>query len=275
MEAKFVDVTPKIAEQWLTKNLKNRKITELTVESYARDMKKGFWAETGDTIKFDEEGILIDGQQRLNAIIYSGSTQKLLVVRGIKKTFFDGHLVQETIDRGRPRSPGDNLKIAYGYDYATAKASIALWIAYLCIQKQVKLTTSQTYEILNIYKEEVNAVITNQGHTRGLNLAPVMSALVFAAQCYKNETIEFEKKYFSGESLKKGNPSFTLRNWMLEIRTKGRNNRITIQKNTLTALYYHISNKELKKLIPSHQGYDFFLSKQRKTVNQIEDLLRY
>ncbi len=88
ISSKKVFVTPAMAQQWLNeKNIHNRPIYERTVEAYALDMKRGLWAFNHQGICFDEEGNLLDGQQRLSAIVLSGETVPLLVVRGIPKTF--------------------------------------------------------------------------------------------------------------------------------------------------------------------------------------------
>lgn len=84
--AKLVTITPEKAAAWLSTmdpiNLKRRR--ESHIEEIARDIRDGRWTVTGDTIKFNSEGALFDGQHRLNAIIKTGQTVQSWVVFGIE-----------------------------------------------------------------------------------------------------------------------------------------------------------------------------------------------
>lgn len=101
----IVDVTPELAEKWLTQNTHNRNLRETAVQAYARDMTAGNWAENGEAIKFAKDGTLLDGQHRLKAVVQAGVTIKMLVVTGLE------HQAQETMDDGRKRSLSDALAL--------------------------------------------------------------------------------------------------------------------------------------------------------------------
>lgn len=66
-------VTPDIAKQWLKQNTNNRKIKEAVVDAYAKDMLNGKWTINNDSITFDKNGILTNGQHRLMAVIKSST----------------------------------------------------------------------------------------------------------------------------------------------------------------------------------------------------------
>jgi hypothetical protein len=100
-----IQVTPKLAEKWLTQNTHNRRVRENAVLGYARDMESGNWAENGEAIKFAADGTLLDGQHRLHAVALSGATVPMLVVTGLKNA------TQETMDDGRKRSVADALTL--------------------------------------------------------------------------------------------------------------------------------------------------------------------
>ena len=84
MEFRQELITPEIAAMYLAKNLNNRRLDMFHVRKLAKDMNEGNWAMNGDTIRFNNEGELIDGQHRLNAIIYSGKSMNMVVVEGIE-----------------------------------------------------------------------------------------------------------------------------------------------------------------------------------------------
>lgn len=109
-------ITPQIAEAYLRKNDNVRKVTWGVVAKYAEDMKHGRWLLSSETIAFDENGYLKDGQHRLLACVKSGCSFQTLVVRGLE----DG--ADSVVDIGKTRSPSDQLK---GYEYADKVAAIA------------------------------------------------------------------------------------------------------------------------------------------------------
>ena len=104
----FIDVTPEMAKQWLDEaNKRNRNMRYRTVGSYATDMAADEWDLNGETVKFDRDGILMDGQHRLQGIVDSQKTLTLIVVRGLDPKG------QATVDRNIARKFSDTLKMDY------------------------------------------------------------------------------------------------------------------------------------------------------------------
>lgn len=118
-QADWEMITPSKASAYLDRNEKNRKIGDVNVKQLARDMKDGNYLITGDTIKIDRSGRLIDGQHRLSAIVLSGVAQQMLVVRELDP------MVQTVIDAQKRRSAADALTFALDASNGTALASIA------------------------------------------------------------------------------------------------------------------------------------------------------
>lgn len=105
MKTEVLLVTPSMAEKWLGNNTQNRKVNLGRVSFYAKAMSESKWELNGESLKFDSEGILIDGQHRLLAIIKAGVSIKTFIIQGLPSDVF------KTIDTGRPRSGSDTLKI--------------------------------------------------------------------------------------------------------------------------------------------------------------------
>jgi len=100
-----VDVTPQLAKTWLVRNYFNRKISEEMVERFQRAMRAGDWRLTHQGIAFDRYGLLVDGQNRLEAVCRSGKTIRMHV-------FVDQTIANhETIDCGRPRTNLDVIRL--------------------------------------------------------------------------------------------------------------------------------------------------------------------
>jgi hypothetical protein len=95
--AQVETIGPELATAYLRLNKMNRQPAVRAVEKLANDMAKGNWYLTGDTIKFDNDGILIDGQHRLMAVIRCGIPQQFLVVRNVAKE------AKIATDTGKPR----------------------------------------------------------------------------------------------------------------------------------------------------------------------------
>lgn len=119
LKSEWATITPAIAEKMLGQNHGNRPLRPRKIANYARDMRNGAWLTSGDSIKFDWNGRLIDGQHRLEAIISSGVAIRVLVVKGLEPA------VQRVLDTNVRRSPSDALKFAgHGYN-ATVAAAMA------------------------------------------------------------------------------------------------------------------------------------------------------
>ncbi|MBS2554544.1 hypothetical protein KGQ19_47595 [Catenulispora sp. NL8] len=99
----IIMITPAMAEQLLGYNDSNRGLRDGVTAAYARDLTAGRWDFNGETIKIADDGTLIDGQHRLEAIVRSGVAAPCLVVTGLPRT------AQKTIDTGARRTFGDEL----------------------------------------------------------------------------------------------------------------------------------------------------------------------
>lgn len=93
-------ITPQIAAEYLKKNTRNRNVSDAVVRSYASTMQRGEWKLNGESIKFDTEGVLTDGQHRLLAVVKSGIPVEMLVIRDVDTDAF------ATYDCGRNRTAG-------------------------------------------------------------------------------------------------------------------------------------------------------------------------
>ncbi len=98
----------------------NRQLRMRMVNRYAREMVAGKWLLNGESIKVSHEGKLIDGQHRLNAVIQSGCSVQMMVVRGVDSAAF------LTLDTGVSRNYHDASTIA-GRDWLPETGSIARW----------------------------------------------------------------------------------------------------------------------------------------------------
>lgn len=112
-----------MAREYLTFNTLNRPIKERRIRSYAELMRKGMWKMNGESIKFSTFGRLLDGQNRLHAIIQADIPVLMLVVRGLDD------VTQETMDIGANRNLSDILRLRGEHNTSNLAAVIrALYI---------------------------------------------------------------------------------------------------------------------------------------------------
>jgi hypothetical protein len=113
-------VTPEQAAEWLSKNAtNNRRMSKKTIKQYKNDMLTGNWRLTGEAIKFDSNGRLIDGQHRLAAIVAAKIPVEILIITGLEPDTI------QVLDTGRTRSSGDALVISGAMANANAIAALA------------------------------------------------------------------------------------------------------------------------------------------------------
>lgn len=94
-------VTPKLAHEWLSsRNKGNRSIGQGVAKRYAEAMKEGRWKLTHQGIAFDRDGLLLDGQHRLMAVILAQISVPFWIIPDCDRETFD------VLDVGRRRTAG-------------------------------------------------------------------------------------------------------------------------------------------------------------------------
>lgn len=120
-------ITPEVATQMLALNIaNNRPISMSVINQYTNDMLQEKWIQTADSLKFNKQGRLIDGQHRLHAIIKAEVTVEMWVA-----TELDENAVKY-IDTGRKRSSNDLLQMqgiggGYSADISAVTRKIIGW----------------------------------------------------------------------------------------------------------------------------------------------------
>lgn len=113
-------IDPDRALEYLASNLSNRRLNKQHVISLAAAMERGEWHLNGQSISFDSEGKLQDGQHRLTAVVKSGITVQMLVVRNVDPS------ARPTIDVGRKRKVSDELTMRGERNTTTMSALLTM-----------------------------------------------------------------------------------------------------------------------------------------------------
>lgn len=136
---KTIKIVPSLARELLNNSIRmqgllkkigeltglNRSLSQRTIMAYAYSMKTGKWKFPSPPLLIDSNGIILDGQHRISAVISSNTTQKFLIIFGATPDMLDA------FDEGKKRTLGDRLKLR-GYPNAyelSAALRGSMWIA--------------------------------------------------------------------------------------------------------------------------------------------------
>lgn len=217
----IVEVTPEIAREWLAHNDQNRSLRAGVVAKYARDMVAGNWQPTGQSISFDWNDRLIDGQHRLHAVIKANVTVTMLVVWNLDPD------AQTVIDTGARRTPGDALKFS-GVDGNTPGLAAAVQVLHDYLSGNFQNTAHKP----NVRLTNTEVIDAVQRH------AKLPYSVQFGYRIYKGigatpRTIAVAHYLFSQLDAGRATEFFTS---IAEMRTAGKGDPRVALKHALTAL---------------------------------------
>lgn len=206
-------VTPAMATEWLESNTDNyRKVRQPTVARYAEDMAVGAWLMTGESIKFNREGVLMDGQHRLLACVKADTAFETVVVYDLETP------ATMNIDNGLRRQLSDHLRRLGEINVTGLAATIGVAWRF---ERDLNLgTTSPTFTEAMTWlaaNPDVRAAVVSAEHLRRTARLPVpttATVLHYARQKATDEDVdEFIRQLQSGANLAEDSGTFALRRW--------------------------------------------------------------
>jgi len=174
-------ITPLVAQEMLKKNTFNRPINWKKVEEYADVMKNGGWKLTSQGIVFDENGVLLTGQQRLWAVIYSDTAVYMRVSRGCPSD------TVRLLDRGAPQTSKDLAARETKRKHTSVESSIAR--AMLVMNGK----TPTTDAIANLLIEQSSKLLLITDELKGTKKTKGI-LMISAAICIAEKNIKQECK---------------------------------------------------------------------------------
>ena len=126
MKFDVVKITPEMAKEMLATSKGNfryactskKTVDEKIVKKYASDMKNGAWQLSPHGIVFDEDGVLVDGHHRLNAVVLAATPIDFVVCKETPQECV------ETIDVGLPRAYAAILTHAVEFTRSTTATKV-------------------------------------------------------------------------------------------------------------------------------------------------------
>lgn len=215
-------LTPELARHFLNTMTKNRKPNQSDVNKYAKEMTNGNWSHNGQSIKFNHNGEMIDGQHRCLAVILSGVPIMITVTYGV-----DDPRAWKTIDNGRARnvlqltqmmhpelkSPQIYNAIARrlaAYENTIEKGGFTLKShSFRCVDRD------EVLDLTGAMKEEIGVVVNSMKSALPVKRckagSAAMTALILCKRANPEKYVTFSKLLDSGIGLTEKSPVHKLR----------------------------------------------------------------
>lgn len=240
-------ITPEMAEAFLGGNTHNRLVKSVHFNKLVDDMAAGRWDFNGESIKFAEDGTLLDGQHRLMACVESGKPFIAIIVTGLPA------VAQETMDIGSQRTLADVLRLR-GYSNTNALASFIRYrvkidrmglercftgASNVAIPNSVALGYLDKREVMDDFKE------MNSWPKRAFKIPQSTIFAVFPElkKASSDDFGYFAEKVFNGRGLDSDDPISAIRNVYIRQATVSGGRNAGYSDKALAALTIKAWNK--------------------------------
>lgn len=248
-------ITPSRARSMLADvNVDNRKLRRQRVRGYAEQMTRGEWKVSGDAIRFDREGRLIDGQHRLAAAAEANYTLETVVVYDVEPDAY------KVIDSGLSRNPGDAVTHAGLPGGAVMAAMLRTIIA---IERGLNLWDSNALWLISRSELVEHGLAHEEEASVAMRLAWVVEPRVggthrswgtwayFANRVHPRLVEMFTDAVVNGVDLKAGDPRLAFRNWLTSRRRLRHGRDSTVVLGSLIRTWnYWMANRDLALIRP-------------------------
>ncbi|MEY2341424.1 hypothetical protein AB4090_04855 [Acidithiobacillus sp. IBUN Pt1247-S3] len=172
IKCRTILVTPEVAGNLLEYNVDNRKIRNTSVKNLSRSMRNGEWIYTHQGIAVDKNGILIDGQHRLKAVLKSGVSVPMLLFENVDPRAFN------VIDQGERRSPYDVLR-------TSPSAAAIVRIAVRMCESDSKPSFARMLPYYEALREDIESLLLNApSASKYFTTAPIRLCAIVAMDMY-------------------------------------------------------------------------------------------
>lgn len=247
-----VHLTPAIAQRLLERNVHNRKMSEKVVQKYIAEIKAGEWRLTPGGIGFDDQGALVDGQHRLQAIMRANQPVPMLITLGLAPAS------QEKVDRQRRRTLYDALFLA-GHAVMRQEVEIAACLTRRTLRSESGAVPTDylVKQTLECHQEHIRAVITlmkgANKSVRGLSQASFLAAATLYHEIDAEKSAEFLEAVRTGTMLTEDHPAMRLRRLLLgetaiKNMPRGGANQTFIFRRAVFAMQAHLEGRNIAGL---------------------------
>jgi hypothetical protein len=247
-----VHLTPAFAQRLLERNVHNRKLSEKVVQKYIAEIKAGEWRLTPGGIGFDDQGALVDGQHRLQAVMRTNQAVPMLLTLGLPSAS------QEKVDRQRRRTLFDALYLA-GHAVMRQEVEIATCLTRRMVRSESGALPCDflVKQTLECHQEHIRAVIAcmkgANKTVRGLSQASFLAAATLYHEIDAEKCAEFLDAVRTGAMLTEDHPAMRLRRFLLGETTvknmpRGGANQSFIFRRAVFAMQAHLEGRNIAGL---------------------------
>jgi len=220
LEVSLEMISPDRAKSILDGRGRNRLLRPNHIARMAADIRAERWELNGEPLLFDEHDRLVDGQNRLSAVVRAGKAVPFLCVWNVDAKF---------VDAGMTRTVADMMRIAGATDYAMVSAIAANFLKFQRGQikaQNISPSKPETYQMALDISEAVSqsvAVAKRKGY-RPLHIGCSLLATLHYAMVRTNpgRAHEFFDGLLDGAGLDPDSPILMLRNRLLAEAVKGK-----------------------------------------------------
>jgi hypothetical protein len=247
-----VKLTRKKAIEWLESSKLNRDVRQNIVDRYADVMFAGKWfAQNGQTIGFDVNGELRDGQHRCWGIVVAQDRENELAKRKKRRPRQLSVVVDvahnidtdavRSVDTGTKRTGSDTLTMQTRVEGTSISGAKEISVALRIVKAfekgniyvmQKKITNDEMWDLFKMHPGVEEAAADLKGYrfliTKGIMVA--MYYILHSVKAHRPLVKEFFHSFATGENLTHGSPILALRNKCISAKTAG--------KDRLTQTFY-------------------------------------
>lgn len=281
IKTEIMTVTPEWADEVLERHYKRiqegkfaqRKMSASYAYRLAGDMTNGDWQTTASPIVLDEDGNLVDGQHRLEAVRIAKKKIQMSVSTGWPVGDKNGVQMIDVIDTGKPRTVANMLQL-HGLSYANQMAACARAIMTVGWSGgSVGMTYSQAHWILEKLgaREWIDRIFKKCSSHRDLN-GWLVGPLAYYYSVHPNKALEFSEAVFNMEAVKGTGPHALLL-WMKNSKASGRgkDGRMKI-KVACSALRSFHTGQEVQIIKPTIEAVEWLSNLNPKLREQIRKM---
>lgn len=249
----LTQVTPEMAEEWLTSNTYNRTVRPGFVDAYAADMSANKWRLTHQGIAFDWNGVLGDGQHRLLAVLKSKRTVLMNVTYNMDPEAL------ANIDGAIARKVGDQFRLIDGITDGRRVGACSVTIRDIesCFDtKATKMTFDQSRTIYARHKQGIDWAISVFRTRKTFGAAPMAGAMAYGYPRDPVKANHFAQQVVTGEQLTRKDPAYSLRNFLIAQQSNRTDDRMLLSIVTLRSFYAFCHGHELEVIKPALLGPD-------------------
>jgi len=156
-------ISPKVARVLLKGNTHNRRTRSRKVKEFSYEMKRGSWL-VGQPLMFSQNGILLDGQHRLAAVVASGCTVEFNVLFNMEQE------VQVCLDKGAKRTNSDGLVLTGEYHFEDRNFESTLKAAIFGPRERYTITISEDLRTWGtLLRDQIVSVLASSPKVKNLN----------------------------------------------------------------------------------------------------------